>query len=155
MYQGSQYINYVTPKKNTIYLFLLDNDISKDRIDTLVTYTSAFYTSMQVKILRPGDEINGKGKRIPKNFIEHYGIKTRDGTGYGRQINTISFLNVLKTIVPNDAYCVQCVTNQDLYPGPKWNFVYGWAYFQARVGVFSFRRYENDDEEEDYDEEEE
>lgn len=76
-----------------------------------MTYTKAFYTTMQVKILRPGDDIVGKNKKIPKNFVDHFGIKTRDGTGYGRQINAISFLNVLKTLVPTDAYCVQCVTN--------------------------------------------
>jgi len=111
MYQGSKYVNYVTPKKNTIYLFLLNDDISKDRIDTLVRYTLAFYTSMNVKILRPGDMIPGKDKRIPKDFIDYYNIKTREERGYGRQINAISFLNVLKTLVPADAYCVQCVTN--------------------------------------------
>lgn len=124
---------------------MLDDDISQDKIDTLVTYTLAFYTTMKVKIIRPGDEIVGKNKRIPKNFIDHFGIKTRDGLGFGRQVNTTSFLNALKTLVPTDAYCVQCVTNQDLYPGPSWVFCYGWALFQARVGIFSFRRYENQD----------
>jgi len=34
-----------------------------------------------------------------------------------------------------------CITNSDLYPNPNWNFVFGWALYQARVGVFSFCRY--------------
>lgn len=31
---------------------------------------------------------------------------------------------------------------QDLYPGPKWNYVFGWANYKARTGVFSFGRYD-------------
>ena len=31
---------------------------------------------------------------------------------------------------------------QDIYPGPKWNYVFGWANYKARTGVFSFARYD-------------
>jgi len=34
------------------------------------------------------------------------------------------------------------ITMEDLYPGPKWNYVFGWAMYQARTGVFSFVRYD-------------
>ena len=31
---------------------------------------------------------------------------------------------------------------EDLYPGPNWNYVFGWANYKARTGVFSFARYD-------------
>jgi archaemetzincin len=31
---------------------------------------------------------------------------------------------------------------EDLYPDPHWNFVFGQASLQDRVGVFSFARYD-------------
>ena len=31
---------------------------------------------------------------------------------------------------------------EDLYPGPNWNYVFGWANYKARTGVFSFGRYD-------------
>ena len=34
------------------------------------------------------------------------------------------------------------ITMEDLYPGPTWNYVFGWAMYQARTGVFSFVRYD-------------
>jgi archaemetzincin len=43
--------------------------------------------------------------------------------------------------VPEDAYCMLTVTMQDLYPFDSWNFVFGWANYKARTGVFSFGRY--------------
>jgi len=34
------------------------------------------------------------------------------------------------------------ITFEDLYPGPNWNYVFGWAQYKARTGVFSFLRYD-------------
>ena len=31
---------------------------------------------------------------------------------------------------------------EDLYPGKDWNFVFGWAMYTSRTGVFSFLRYD-------------
>lgn len=33
------------------------------------------------------------------------------------------------------------VTMQDLYPFDSWNYVFGWANYKSRTGVFSFGRY--------------
>jgi len=41
----------------------------------------------------------------------------------------------------DDAYAMISVTMTDLYPNPKWNYVFGMASFRQRVGVFSFARY--------------
>ena len=45
-------------------------------------------------------------------------------------------------MVPSDAYCLLTVTMQDLYPFDSWNYVFGWANYTSRVGVFSFCRYD-------------
>jgi len=34
------------------------------------------------------------------------------------------------------------ITMEDLYPDPKWNFVFGQASLRDRVGVYSFARYD-------------
>lgn len=51
----------------------------------------------------------------------------------------------MKTCIPNDAYCVMGITLKDIYPGPNWNYVYGWATYKARVGIFSFARWNEED----------
>lgn len=45
-------------------------------------------------------------------------------------------------MVPKDAYCMLTVTMQDLYPYDSWNYVFGWANYVSRIGVFSFCRYD-------------
>ena len=51
------------------------------------------------------------------------------------------------------------VTMQDLYPFDSWNYVFGWANYVSRTGVFSFGRYHPDfnnyDYGDEYDDEEE
>jgi archaemetzincin len=37
---------------------------------------------------------------------------------------------------------VLAITMEDLYPDPRWNFVFGQASMRDRVGVFSFARYD-------------
>jgi len=59
----------------------------------------------------------------------------------GDQINCTDLLAVMQKRVPRDAYIVMGVTMKDLYPGPKWNFVFGMAQLKNRCGVFSFARY--------------
>ncbi len=46
--------------------------------------------------------------------------------------------------VPKDAYCVMGITLKDIYPGDNWNYVYGWAKYKARVGIFSFLRWDDE-----------
>lgn len=41
-------------------------------------------------------------------------------------------------------HCVMGITLNDIYPGDNWNFVYGWAKYKARVGIFSFLRWDDE-----------
>jgi archaemetzincin len=59
-----------------------------------------------------------------------------------QQILTTDILRALKKTLPADAFCLLAVTMQDLYPAPSWNFVFGQASPEERVGVFSFARYD-------------
>ncbi len=58
------------------------------------------------------------------------------------QLLTQDILQVLKQRLPHKAYCLLGITLRDLYPDPKWNFVFGEASLNDRVGVYSFARYD-------------
>jgi archaemetzincin len=64
--------------------------------------------------------------------------RTHDGR---LQLRTEPILDALELLVPADAYALLAVTSEDLYPDPAWNFVFGMARLQHRVGVFSLARY--------------
>jgi len=46
------------------------------------------------------------------------------------------------TYKPLDTYAMCAITNNDLYPGPSWNYCFGWASYTEGVGTFSFCRYD-------------
>jgi archaemetzincin len=58
------------------------------------------------------------------------------------QLKTRDILPVLARRLPADACCLLAVTVLDLYPGEGWNFVFGEAMLDERVGVFSIARYD-------------
>lgn len=62
--------------------------------------------------------------------------------GASYQYDTRTILAALQKRVPDDAYALIAVTTADLYPGPDWNFVFGYASFDERVGVYSFARFD-------------
>jgi archaemetzincin len=58
------------------------------------------------------------------------------------QIHTAWFLRQqLPRRLPDDAVTLTAVTMTDLYPGEGWNYVFGEALLQGRVGVYSLRRH--------------
>ncbi len=48
---------------------------------------------------------------------------------------------VLAPRLPADAVCYLGITMADLYPDPAWNYVFGMASLEQRVGVYSLARY--------------
>lgn len=58
------------------------------------------------------------------------------------QLNTRDLLARLAREVPSDAWAVLAVSTWDLYPQEHWNFVFGEALLDDRVGVFSIARYD-------------
>ena len=47
---------------------------------------------------------------------------------------------ILAPNLPDDAFATIAFTNQDLWPGGNWNFVFGYAAYFDRVGVWSLYR---------------
>ncbi|MBI2510799.1 MAG: hypothetical protein HYV96_02370 [Opitutae bacterium] len=59
-----------------------------------------------------------------------------------RQRLTRAIHGWLHARLPADALCLLAVTMDDLYPDKEWNYVFGEATFEDRVGVYSFARYD-------------
>jgi len=55
-------------------------------------------------------------------------------------LSTYVLDQVLIPRVPRDAVAVLALTTSDLWPGKGWNFVFGQASLQSRVGVWSIYR---------------
>jgi archaemetzincin len=123
------YVNFVTPDKRTIYLQPYGK-FNKEFMEKLVAFCEVFYPGTLVKILPEKDLLAS----IPN-------IRHRKNC-YGEQYVCDDILAYMKTCVPKDAYCVMGITLHDIYPGPNWNYVYGWATYRARVGIFSFLRWD-------------
>jgi archaemetzincin len=57
------------------------------------------------------------------------------------QIRTSYFLDdLLPKQLPSDAAALICLTSNDLFPGDTWNYVFGQASLEKRVGVWSLWR---------------
>jgi archaemetzincin len=117
--------------RNVIYLqpigqFRPDHSLS---LDSLREYAGAYF-SMNVDIL---PAIDPRSLKLTSRLNPH---------SRNRQLLTGDILIHLRTDFPDNAFCVLAITMEDLYPDPRWNFVFGQASQQDRVGVFSFTRYD-------------
>lgn len=78
-------------------------------------------------------------------LLEHTSIRIRsriNSETQKPQLFTRDVLDLLTQSLPTNAFCVLGITLQDLYPDPSWNFVFGEASLNERVGVYSFARYD-------------
>ncbi len=98
--------------------------VNKDLIAALRDYLQAVY-NLDVIILQEYDIL-----KIPDSVTRNNQIKT-----------TYILQNILEPILPADAITLMAITGTDLYPDENWNFVFGEANIQNRVGVSSFARY--------------
>ncbi len=96
-------------------------------LEAVASYTAAFF-QMDVRTLAP-EEIDGRRFRV----------RIHPGTRQPQMLTT-PILAWLHERLPADAHCLMAVTMADLYPRDDWNFVFGQASLQERVGVFSFAR---------------
>jgi archaemetzincin len=78
-------------------------------------------------------------KRLPALSAKVAG-KSERMNDYGPQWLTHDVLEALKKVKPDDAAAVMAITTVDLYPDPEWNFVFGEASYEERVGVMSLAR---------------
>jgi archaemetzincin len=77
--------------------------------------------------------------------VELTDVKSRQRPINGRLVRQYLSSDVLRMklppLLPADALCLQAVTMEDLYPEEAWNYVFGQALLQARVGVYSLVRF--------------
>jgi archaemetzincin len=135
---GQPYADYVkqdpvTPsqKKETIYIVMLGRFKAKQK--EIVRLTADFmeiYFALPVRFLSPLslEELPEKARRLHP--------QTRDK----QVLSTYIIEEVLKPVKPDDAFCLIAFTATDLWPGRGWNFVFGQASLEARLGVWSIYR---------------
>jgi len=77
--------------------------------------------------------------------VELKGVTNRNRTmgdlKFRQYLTTDILGKVLKPAVPEDAMCLLGVTMEDLYPEESWNYVFGQATFDDRVGLYSLVRF--------------
>jgi archaemetzincin len=136
--RGQTFTNFVRSRRNkpdavrnTIYLQPLEDfETAKGpSLQILAQFAGAFF-SVPIRTLSPSTV---SGRKIT--------TRTNPYTGQP-QLLTRDVLRHLLQILPKDAFCIVGVTMRDLYPAPSWNFVFGEASLDDRVGVFSFARYD-------------
>ena len=121
-----------TPERKIIYIQPVGSFSSKQlRVIRLTgDYMRAFY-NLPVVVR----EVRGLD-RVPANM-------TRLQYPDNRQVRTGYFLeDLLPGLLPADAAALICFTSHDLFPGDTWNFVFGQASLEKRVGVWSLWRLE-------------
>jgi archaemetzincin len=60
-------------------------------------------------------------------------------------LTTYVLSEVLRPRLARDAVALIAITNTDLWPGEDWNYVFGQASLNERVGIWSFNRYGDPD----------
>lgn len=125
-----------TTERKTIYI-QPTGEFSETQIKVLqltADYMKAFY-NLPVKL----NDVKPLGE-VPKEFQRKHPVEKQ------LQIKTTYFLdNLLPKLLPDDAAAFICFTNYDLYPDENWNYVFGQATLQNRVGVWSLWRFGNPD----------
>lgn len=110
----------------TVYLVQVGRDATTEAVVKAMTPLLAAHFQLAVKELPP---------LAPEDVSQH----EREGQ-LGRQWLTIDVLAAVERVRPADAAAVMAVTAVDLYPDPSWNFVFGQASYDERVGVMSLAR---------------
>jgi len=119
-----------TPGRRTIFIQPL-GDFPRGRsppMERLVEYVQLFF-GLEAKVL----------PTVANSAVLHVRTRTRNGV---LQVLSGDLLNALRSKVPPTAYGLVGVTMSDLFPASSWNYVFGEASFNERVGVYSFARYD-------------
>lgn len=80
---------------------------------------------------------------LPPLGVEKIPAAAQRTNGFTQQrqlLSTHILYSILKPNRPDDAVAVLAITNEDLWPGKNWNFVFGQASLSDRVGVWSTAR---------------
>ena len=95
-------------------------------------------------MLIPGQSqyVKSNLRRVPEDFVTECNITLRQNRCGTLQLNASDIINNLALFKPKDAYCLLGITNTDIYPQENWDFIFGYTNITAKIGVFSFARYD-------------
>ena len=82
-----------------------------------------------------------EGADLPDALVPASARRTHPAWGDKQILSTYVLDKVLKPRLPPDAAACIALTASDLWPGEGWNFVFGQASLQDRVGVWSLYRF--------------
>lgn len=123
--------NRPTAERTRIYLQAI-GQFTKEQTEVVYVLQSFMQIvfGLEVKILpvQGVDKIPASAQRV-NSF-----------TNQRQLLSTHILHQILKPNRPKDAVAVLAITNEDLWPGKDWNFVFGQASLAERVGVWSTAR---------------
>ena len=124
--------NVLTHRRKTLYVQPIGDfddtqqELVKTSAEFLGIYFNCAVTTLETK---PESEIPEEAQREHPQWGVH-------------QLLTSYILEeVLAPELPDDAFATIAFTTSDLWPGEGWNFVFGYAAFRDRVGVWSLARF--------------
>ncbi len=114
-----------------IYIVLLgDFNAEQQKILQMTSRYVEAYFQTPVKFSEP----------IPLSVVPPEARRIHPQTGDPQILTSYVIENILKPRIPKDAFCFIAFTSSDLWPGEGWNFVFGQASMEDRVGVWSIFR---------------
>ena len=123
--------NVLRPQRNKLYIQPIGdfNEKQNEIIEASREYMSLYFQCEAI-VLDPIDEsvIPESAKRIhPEWKVKQW-------------LTSTILEDILTPRLPDDAFASIAMTNTDLWPGDGWNFVFGYASYHDRVGVWSLNR---------------
>jgi len=118
-------------KRNVIYIVLLGDfdPARKEIVNKTAEFIRAYY-GLETRFLTD----------IPLSIIPKRARRIHPQTGDKQILSTYVIDSVLSSRMPEDGYCLIAFTSSDLWPGQGWNFVFGQASLDDRLGVWSIYR---------------
>jgi len=128
----------VTPqgKRRVLYIQPLGNFTDSQR--KIVTLTADFLERYYQRPVKVRDD-------LPLSIIPASARRQHPSWGMDQILSTHVLDKVMKPRLPPDAAAMIAFTASDLWPGEGWNFVFGQASLENRVGVWSIYRNGNPD----------
>lgn len=127
--KGNPVIPNATKKYIDIVLLGEFSEKGKEVISKTSKYIEIFY-DMPVRFIDP----------ISLSVIPDYARREHPRTKDKQILSGFVIEEVLKDKVRKDTFCLISFTSSDLWPGQGWNFVFGEASMEDRVGVWSIYR---------------
>ena len=124
--------NMLTRRRNKLYVQPV-GDFTET--DTELIAASAKFLSIyfQCEV-----EIN---ETLPESVIPESAQRKHPSWGVHQLLTSHILEEMLAPKLPSDAFATIAFTKSDLWPGDGWNFVFGYASFRERVGVWSLARF--------------